>query len=189
MFRDLVLKSRSYRRFDESVRIPRETPVELVDLARHAPCSANLQGLKFSLIYDKALADKVFPLMKFAGYLKDWGGPAEGERPTAYIVVLGDERIKRQYDMDTGIAAQTMMLGAVEKGFGGCMMSSVKREELAALLELPAYLEVVLVLALGKPAEVVVIEPVGEDDDIKCYRDEQGVHHVPKRALEDLIFG
>jgi nitroreductase len=188
MFRDLVLKSRSYRRFDESVRIPRETLVELVDLARHAPCSANLQGLKFSLITEKAQTDRVFPLVKFAGYLKNWGGPAEGERPAAYIVVLGDERIKRQYDLDTGIAAQTMMLGAVEKGFGGCMMSSVKREDLAALLELPAYLEIVLVLALGKPAEMVVIEPVGADGDIKYYRDEQGVHHVPKRALEDLIY-
>lgn len=189
MFRDLVLKNRSYRRFDESVRISRETLVELVDLARHAPCSANLQGLKFCLIHEKKMTDQVFPLLKFAGYLKDWGGPAEGERPTAYIVVLGDTRIKRQYDLDTGIAAQTMMLGAVERGFGGCMMSSVKREELAALLELPPYLEIVLVLALGKPAETVVIEPVGSDGDIKYYRDAQGVHHVPKRALEDLIVG
>lgn len=188
MFRDLVLKNRSYRRFDESVRIPRETLVELVDLARHTPCSANLQGLKFSLICEQAQTDRVFPLIKFAGYLKDWGGPALGERPTAYIVVLGDERIKHQYDLDTGIAAQTMMLGAVEKGFGGCMMSSVKREELAALLELPAYLEIVLVLALGKPAETVKIEPVGADGDIKYYRDAEGVHHVPKRALEDLIY-
>ncbi len=188
MFRDLVLKSRSYRRFDEAVRIPRETLLELVDLARHAPCSANLQGLKFSLICEKAQTDKVFPLMKFAGYLKDWGGPAVGERPAAYIVVLGDVRIKRQYDLDTGIAAQTMMLGAVEKGFGGCMMSSVKRDELAALLELPPYLEIVLVLALGKPTETVVIEPVGEGGDIKYYRDAQSIHHVPKRALGELIF-
>jgi len=188
MFKDLVLRNRSYRRFDETERISRETLVELVDLARHAPCSANLQGLKFGLICDKKQTDQVFPLLKFAGYLKDWDGPAEGERPAAYIVVLGDERIKRQYDLDTGIAAQTMMLGAVEKGFGGCMMSSVKREELAALLELPPYLEIVLVLALGKPAERVVIEDVGSNGDIKYYRDAQDVHHVPKRSLEELIY-
>ena len=183
MFKDLVSKSRSYRRFDEAVRVPRETLVELVDLARLAPCSANLQGLKFFVVGEKDLTDKIFPLLKFAGYLRDWAGPAEGERPAAYIIVLGDERIKQQFDMDAGIAAQTIMLGAAEQGLGGCILSSVKRDELAALLELPAYLEVLVVLALGKPAEKVVIEALGSAGDIKYYRDGEGVHHVPKLSL------
>jgi len=187
MFKDLVSKSRSYRRFDEAVRVPRATLVELVGLARLAPCSANLQGLKFFVVGEKDLTDKIFPLLKFAGYLRDWAGPAEGERPAAYIIVLGDERIKQQFDMDAGIAAQTIMLGAAEQGLGGCILSSVKRDELAALLELPAYLEVLVVLALGKPAEKVVIEALGSAGDIKYYRDGEGVHHVPKRSLEDLI--
>jgi nitroreductase len=100
---------------------------------------------------------------------------------------LGDDRIKKQFDTDTGIAAQTMRLGAAEKGLGGCMVSAVRREELADALELPAYFEIVLVLALGKPAETVVIEDLGEEKDIKYYRDAQDVHHVPKRSLEELI--
>ena len=111
---------------------------------------------------EKQLTDRVFPLLKFAAYLQDWAGPAEGERPTAYIVVMVDERIKRQADLDAGIAAQTMMLGAVEKGYGGCMMSSVQREKLAELLGLPEYYQIVWVMALGKPIEQVVVEDVDE---------------------------
>jgi len=188
MLKELVAKNRSYRRFDESVRIPRETLVELVELARLCPSGANLQPLRFALVSEKPLTDRVFPLLKFAAYLQDWAGPAEGERPTAYIVVMVDERIKRQADIDAGIAAQTMMLGAVEKGYGGCMMSSVQRENLAELLGLPEYYQIVLVMALGKPSEQVVLEDVDESGSIKYYRDEQGVHHVPKRTLKELIW-
>ncbi len=188
MLKDLVAKNRSYRRFDESVSIPKETLIELVELARFCPSGANLQPLRFALVSEKQLTDRVFPLLKFAAYLQDWAGPAEGERPTAYIVVMLDERIKRQADLDAGIAAQTMMLGAVEKGYGGCMMSSVQREKLAELLGLPEYLQIILVMALGKPIEQVVVEDVDESGDIKYYRDEQGVHHVPKRSLKELIW-
>ena len=188
MLKDLVAKNRSYRRFDESIRIPHETLVELVELARLCPSAANLQPLRFALVSEKPLTDRVFPLLKFAAYLQDWAGPAEGERPTAYIVVMLDERIKRQADLDAGIAAQTMMLGAVEKGYGGCMMSSVQREKLAELLGLPEYLQIILVMALGKPIEQVVVEDVDESGDIKYYRDEQGVHHVPKRSIKELIW-
>jgi len=187
MLKDLVAKSRSYRRFDESVPVPRATLVELVELARLGPSGANLQPLKYYLVSDKAEAEKVFSTVRFAAYLTDWAGPAEGERPTAYIIVVTDERIKRQADLDAGIAAQTMMLGAVEKGFGGCIMSSVQREKLAELLELPSYLQIVLVIALGKPVEQVVIEEVGSSGSIKYYRDAQGLHHVPKRSLDELI--
>ena len=108
MLKEKKKKNRSYRRFDESVRIPRETLVELVELARLCPSGANLQPLRFALVSEKPLTDRVFPLLKFAAYLQDWAGPAEGERPTAYIVVMVDERIKRQADIDAGIAAQPM---------------------------------------------------------------------------------
>ena len=188
MLKDLVAKNRSYRRFDESIRIPHETLVELVELARLCPSAANLQPLRFALVSEKQLTDRVFPLLKFAAYLQDWAGPAEGERPTAYIVVMVDERIKRQADLDAGIAAQTMMLGAVEKGYGGCMMSSVQREKLAELLGLPEYNQIVLVMALGKAIEQVVVEDVDETGNIKYYRDKQGIHHVPKRSLKELIW-
>ena len=188
MLKNLVAKNRSYRRFDESIRIPHETLVELVELARLCPSAANLQPLRFALVSEKPLTDKVFPLLKFAAYLQDWAGPAEGERPTAYIVVMVDERIKRQADLDAGIAAQTMMLGAVEKGYGGCMMSSVQREKLAELLGLPDYFQIILVMALGKPIEQVVVEDVDETGNIKYTRDKQGIHHVPKRLLKELIW-
>lgn len=188
MLKDLVAKNRSYRRFDEKVHITRETLVELVELARLCPSGSNLQPLKFYLVNKKPETDKVFSTIKFAAYLTDWGGPKEGERPTAYIIVMLDKRIKQQADLDAGIAAQTMILGAVEKGYGGCIMSSVQREKLAELLELPEYLQIILVIALGKPVEQVVVEDVDESGNIKYYRDESGVHHVPKRSLKELIW-
>jgi hypothetical protein len=122
-----------------------------------------------------------------AGYLKDWNGPAEGERPTAYVVILGDTSISGNSGCDHGIAAQTILLGATEKGLGGCMIGSVKRAELQKTLAIDTRFEVLLVIALGKPAEKVVIEEAAQGSDVKYWRDEQGVHHVPKRKLGDII--
>ena len=132
----------------------------------------------------------IFPHLGWAGYLKDWSGPIEGERPTGYIIILGDKSIKQSFGCDHGIAAQSILLGAVEKGLGGCMLASVdRREDLMVELGLPDNLLILLVLALGKPKETVVIDPLPEDGDIKYWRDAQGVHHVPKRSLEELIVG
>lgn len=187
MIRDLVVRSRSIRRFHQDVPVPRETLVELVDLARHTPSGANLQPLKYILVADPAVCAKVFPYLAWAGYLKDWPGPVDGERPAAYIVVLGDKRIKQVIEHDTGIAVQTMLLGAAERGFGGCIIQTVQRRELRLALEIPEDFEILLVLALGKPKETVVLEPLPPDGDVKYWRDAEGVHHVPKRALDDII--
>lgn len=187
MLHDLVRKSRSYRRFDENYLIDEATLRELVDLARLSPSGANRQPLKFRLVTDPATRAAVFPTLRWAGYLKDWPGPGEGERPTGYIVILGDKSIATHFGVDHGIAAQSIMLGAAEKGLGGCIIASFERETLRQVLQLPEQYELLLVLALGKPIEQVVIEPVGPDGDIKYWRDEQQVHHVPKRSLEDLI--
>jgi hypothetical protein len=119
--------------------------------------------------------------------LKAWGGPKEGERPTAYIIILGDTDIKRNFGVDYGIAAQSIMLGAAEQGLGGCMIASVQREVLCAALGIPERYEILLVLALGKPAETVVTEPIDVSGGVRYYRDEESVHHVPKRSLEALI--
>ena len=119
--------------------------------------------------------------------MRSWSGPAEGERPSAYIVILGDTEISKSVGCDHGIAAQSIMLGATERGLGGCMIGSIKRDALRETLEIPERYEIQLVLALGKPAETVVLEDVGPDGDIKYYRDDQGVHHVPKRPLDELI--
>ena len=129
----------------------------------------------------------IFPTLKWAGYLADWPGPAEGERPSAYIVILGDKDIVPQTGVDHGIAAQNILLGATEKGLGGCMIASIDRKQLRRGLEIPDRYDILLVIALGKPKETVVLETVGPDGDIKYWRDEDGVHHVPKRSLGEII--
>jgi len=186
--RDLVYRNRSIRRFDESQNIERSTLVELVELARHTASAANLQPLKYILSCDVETNTLIFPCLRWAGYLKDWDGPGPGERPSAYIVILGDTRIARAFDCDMGIAAQTMLLGAVERGLGGCIIATLSRETLRAGLGIPDHCELIAVIALGRPAEQVEIEPVGPSGEIKYWRDAAGVHHVPKRALSDIIF-
>ena len=189
MLKDLVCKNRSYRRFDQSHTIALEALRELVDLARHSASGNNLQPLKFILSAEPEKNAKIFPHLGWAGYLKDWTGPAEGERPSAYIIILGDTEIREGFGVDHGIAAQTILLGASEKGLGGCIIGSAKGEKISEALNIPARYNVLLVLALGKPAEKVVIEDLGADGDIRYYRDDEDVHHVPKRPLAELIIG
>jgi nitroreductase len=186
MFRDLVLKNRSYRRFDAAVAVDRDTLIELVDLARQTPSTGNQQPLKYFLSTDAETNAIIYRNVTWAGYLTDWPGPAEEERPGAYIVVLRDNQISRADSPDIGIAAQTIMLGAAEKGLGGCMFASMKKG-LREALGIPEQFEIVLVLAIGKPAEEVVLEPVGPAGSIRYHRDAAGVHYVPKRSLEDII--
>ena len=186
-FKELVARTRSYRRFDQTVNIPRETLESWAALARLVPSSANHQALKFLLINDPELNARVFKSISFAGYLKEWGGPKEGEKPTAYVVILGDTSIKQNFDLDAGIAAQTIMLAANEAGFGGVMMGAIKRESLREEMQIPVHLEVVLLLALGKPTELVVVEETFAEHGIRYYRDAEDVHHVPKRPLSELI--
>jgi len=189
MIRDLVLRNRSYRRFHQGEAIDRETLRELVDLARLSASAANNQPLKYVLSADPERNALIFPLLGWAGYLEEWPGPPEGERPSAYIVILGDKRIRSTFGCDHGIAAQSILLGAVERGLGGCMIASVRREELAAALAIAQHFEILLVLALGRPKETVRIEPLGPDGDVRYWRDEAGVHHVPKRSLDEIIIG
>jgi nitroreductase len=189
MLHDLVLKNRSYRRFYQAVAIERKVLRELVDLARLSASGSNLQPLKFILSCEPDRNARIFACLGWAAYLKDWTGPAEGERPSAYIVILGDKEIAQSFGVNPGIAAQSMLLGATEKGLGGCMIGSIKKPELAQALNLPDRFEILLVLAIGKPKETVVLEPVGPDGDIKYWRDSHGVHHVPKRSLDEIIIG
>jgi nitroreductase len=185
--RDLVLNNRSYRRFYEDVAVDYELLKELVDLARLSASGANLQPLKYMLLSSADTNALLFPHLGWAGYLKDWPGPVEGERPSAYIIILGDTEIRKSFGCDHGIAAQSILLGATEKGLGGCMIGSVQKKGLREALKIPSRYEILLVIALGKPKETVVLEETGPDGDIKYYRDEDGVHHVPKRPLEELI--
>lgn len=185
-FKDLILKNRSYRRFDESYSIDLKILENLVDLARLSASAANRQPLKYLVFNTPEDCRKIFPLVAWAAYLKGWAGPAVGERPSGYIIILGDKSISESFGVDHGIAAQSIMLGAVEAGLGGCMIGSVKREELRRELSIPDQYDILLILALGKPAEKVIIEDIN-DNDMKYWRDSEGIHHVPKRSLEELI--
>jgi nitroreductase len=189
MLKDLILKNRSYRRFHQEVAIEQETLRELVDLARLSASASNLQPLRFMLSNDPQKNALIFPALSWAGYIEGWSGPAEGERPSAYIIILGDKEIKKSFGADYGIAAQSILLGATEKGLGGCMIGLIDREALRQSLNIPARYRILLVIALGKPSEKIVIEKVGKDGDIKYWRDKESVHHVPKRSLDDLIIG
>ncbi len=184
---DLVRENRSCRRFHEDHAVSLETLKELVDLGRMSASVANLQPLKYILSCDSKTNADIFSCLVWAGYLKDWPGPAEGEKPAAYIVVLGDTGITQDVGCDHGIAAQTIMLGAREKGLAGCMLGSINRKLLRDLLDVPEHLKILLVLAIGKPKEQIVLEALEQDGSIRYWRDSEDIHHVPKRKLEDII--
>ena len=185
--RELVMRNRSCRRFDQSVPVTRQTLEELVDLARLSPSAANLQPLKYILSCEPEMNARIFPHLAWAGYLKDWPGPSEGERPAAYVVMLNDTEISRSAGCDHGIAAQSMLLGAVERGLGGCIIGSIQRKALREALGIPERLKILLVVALGRPAEKVVIDDMKPGGGIEYYRDDEDVHHVPKRSLKEMI--
>ena len=184
--KELIFKTRSYRRFDESYRIDDKTIESLIDLARLSASGANKQPLKY--LYFNSVKDcgKIFPYLAWAGYLTEWPGPDKGERPSGYIIILGDRSISDVFGIDHGIAAQSILLGATEAGLGGCIIASIKREELINELSIRDNLEVLLVLALGKPVENVIIEEI-KNSDVKYWRDSDKNHHVPKRSLNELI--
>jgi len=158
-----------------------------VNLARLSPSGANLQPLKFILSNTIGRNAEIFPTLSWAGYLKDWNGPSATERPTAYIIILNDTHIRKDPGCDHGIAAHSIMLGAREKGIAGCIIGSIDRTGLRKKLAIPDRYEICLVLALGKANEKVILGNIKEDGSIEYYRDENSVHHVPKRKLIDLI--
>lgn len=188
MLKDLVYNCRSYRRFYENVKISDAELKDLADLARLTASTANSQALKFRLVNTEEENALVYPHLSWAGALPDWDGPEEGERPAAYIIIVEDGSLGNNKLIDTGITAQTMLLGAVEKGYGGCMLGNIRRADLAKALGIDTErYRIQLVLALGKPKEEVKVVPVSETGDVKYYRDENQIHYVPKRALKEIL--
>ena len=183
----LTRSNRSIRRFKESHRISYKQLWKLVNLVRQSASGANLQPLRFILSNTQEKNQLIFPTLSWAAYLKEWIGPAEGERPSAYLILLGDTEVTKSFQYDAGIASQSITLGAAEMGLGGCLIGSIKRDMLREALSIPEQYEILLVIALGKPAEDVVIEELGKEEDIKYWRDEKEIHHVPKRKLSSLI--
>ncbi|MBO5009962.1 MAG: nitroreductase family protein [Clostridia bacterium] len=185
MIVDLLKKNRSYRRFDTTRDISRELLLSFVESVRYTASGANLQRLRFTVINEKNACDDIFSSLKFAGYLKEWKGPSETERPVAYIIVSSETELDTLLAIDLGISAEAILLTASEAGVGGCMFRSYNAEKIKA--HIPADEQnPCLVIALGYPAEKVYITDV-KNGDIKYYRDEQDNHLVPKLSLEELV--
>lgn len=191
MFKDLVMKNRSYRGYDETRKVTREELLEFVDLTRYTASSVNMQPLKYYIACDTEEVAAIQRLTKWAAGLPQLALPYPGTMPTGFVVICQDGAINASETMflrDIGAVAQTMLLAAVEKGLGGCMIGNFNRNGLKALLHLPEKVEPNLIVAFGKPAEKVVLTDVGADGSTRYYRDETGtVHYVPKRALEDIL--
>lgn len=190
MLKDLLKASRSFRGYDMSRIVTREELMELVDHTRYAPSSVNGQPLRYYLVHEKEEVAAVQSLTLWAKALKDITLPHEGKYPTAFIVICQDtDRSPNmaRFTRDVGIVAQTILLAAAERGLGGCMIGSFNPDKVAATLNLTENLKPMLVVAIGKPDETVVLTDVGEDGSVKYYRDENDVHYVPKRSLEDIL--
>lgn len=190
LFKDLVLRTRSYRRFDQDHVIEETVLRELIDLARNAASGSNRQPLKYMIFNTPEKNAELFSLLGFGKTgAREWPKPKEGEKPSAYIVILLDTDISKATDCDHGIAAQTIMLGATEKGLGGCMHGSAKSEAFRKAINIPEKYEILMAISLGKPIEKVYLEPLPADGSTGYWRDEEQGHHVPKRALDDVIIG
>ncbi len=188
--KELVKANRSCRGYDESRRVTREELLEMVDCARLAASSMNIQPLRFYLAYEKEDVDRIQPLTIWARRLPDLELPHKGMYPTAFIVICQDTSVAKslpEFSRDVGIAAQTILLAATEMGLGGCMIGSFDAGKVAGAAQLPENIKPQLVVAIGKPAEKIVLTEIGLDDPTDYYRDENDVHYVPKHRLEDLI--
>ena len=186
MLKDLIIKTRTCRRFVQKEKVSVSTLRELVDLARLSASSGNLQPLRYILSNEPEKNEKIFPCITWAGYLKEWPGPEEGERPPAYIIILADRTVSKKVNCDHGIAAQSIMLGAREAGYATCTISAIFKEQLRKSISISERFDILLVLAIGKCRERVELEEVKEDGSIEYWR-ENVIHHVPKRALDDII--
>jgi nitroreductase len=189
-FHSLVKRSRSVRRYQEDKDIPKSVLLELVDSARTVPSAGNRQPNRFIIVNDKNLNKGIFNSLRWLGYLSEDMGPKVGERPNAYIIMLHDTTIKNaSIAFDAGIAAQTIVLGANYRGLGCCIIGSVDSSKISALLNIPPRYDGMMVIALGYPVEEVVIEESKDSTDVKYWRDENKVHHVPKLPLERVLIG
>lgn len=187
--RQLMMADRTVRRFQEDKEVSRETLAKLVELTRYCHSGRNAQPLKYVAICDEEMCGKVFPMLKWAGYFKDWDGPEPGERPVAYLIQCLDTKYGQECLCDDGLQLEAISLGMQTLGLGGCIIKAFNAPLLAEILNLDERFKLRYVVAIGYPAEDVCIEDMDgdEDADFKYYRTADGVHHVPKRPLSELL--
>lgn len=186
MIKEILKKNRTYRRFDNSVQITKEQVIDWIDGARYCASAKNAQPLKYIIVTDTDECAETYQWVKWAGYLTEWDGPIQEERPTAYILQLLDTSISTNPLCDDGLQLQAITMAAVEEGFGACIFKSFNNGALRKQFNLPEHLQILYVVAFGKPVEEVVIEPIS-GEDYKYWRTEDQKHHVPKRPIEDII--
>lgn len=186
MIKEIVKKNRTYRRFDNSVQITREEILDWIDCARYCASAKNAQPMKYIVVTERNECAELYPSLKWAGYLTEWDGPIPEERPTAYILQLLDTSISTNPLCDDGLQLQAITMAAVEDGFGACIFKSFNNATLRTQFNLPEHLQIQYVVALGKPVEEVVIEPIS-GEDYKYWRTEDQKHHVPKRPLTEIV--
>lgn len=185
--KDIIRKNRSFRRFDNKRRITSEEFSTLIENATMSASAANLQNIKYVVANSKKMNDEIFRCLNWAGYLSEWQGPNPEERPSGYIIMLIKSSIEKYAHFDAGIAAQTITLSATEMGLGACLIASINKPLLNNILSLPEEeYSVLLCIAIGKPAEQVVMEAV-IDNKIQYWRDDKEIHHVPKRSIDEVI--
>jgi nitroreductase len=188
--KEIVIKNRSYREFDTSVPITYEALEGYIDSVRFTPSTVNLQPLKFYIATEPEETSLIRKNVKFAGLLPGYKGPDREHDPTGYVIIFTDKNIAPKpegFDKDVGIAAQTILLEAVEDGFGGCMIGSFNGNEIIRYFNFPENLSMRLIIALGKPLTKIVLEEMTAGGSAAYYRDENSVHHVPKRPLSEIL--
>ncbi len=186
----LVEATRTYRKFHQDHQIQSKFLHDLINLARLGGSARNSQPWQYMVVNDPEVCEKIFPYLGWAGYLTDWKGPVAGERPAAYIIcLLNKKRLigsESEAQFDLGIATQNILLGAMQRGIGGCRIASIGTG-LSRLFNIPVHLTISLVIALGKPREIVVLEECSDNSAIRYWRDEEGLHHIPKRTLASCL--
>lgn len=179
---EAMLQRRSIRKF-------RPEPVsvsclkEIVEVSRLYPSGGNLQPVRFAIITREELCNAIFTDLKWAMYLPGYT-IAEDERPTAYIVLLRDDNVKKKCDYDIGAASTMVMLAAADKGLASCPIGNFPKSNLSVLLQLPEHLQPELVLALGYPAQESRVVPMA--DTVRYAQDEKGDFLVPKWNAEEI---
>ena len=178
----LLKKNRSYRGYDSSRVVSREDLLRLLEVVPYVGSGMNAQPLRFKLVCG-ADATLIHPLVKLGAALPEEHLPHSGEEPSAYIVVCSTAPASRVVDIDLGIAAQSILLKAVENGLGGIFILNFKASEVREALGLPY--DPIAILGIGKAKENIFLVEAQSPSDLSYYR-KDGVHFVPKLGVKDL---
>ena len=179
----LLTKNRSTRGFDTSFKVREDQLHRIIEVATLCPSARNQQVLRFRpVLGDEATV--VLGHIRLGGALPELHLPFAGTEPNAFIVICSTVEESKYVDIDLGIVAQSMLLQAVEIGLGGICIGAFDREPIKEALNLKY--EPILVLAIGRPNEHILLKECREGDSLTYYR-EGDTHYVPKLSINDLI--